>query len=305
MWEALSIAGKLMKKALYIILISLSVLTGCFKKEINEKNQSPAKITPPEGAVIIALLDTGISTSAIDKSVVLEGYNYVENNFDAEDKINHGTAAASVIVGSAPAKIEGLCKNACLVPLVVSTKTGKNQQSINPRLLAQAIIDSVDKYRADIIIISLGFKKDLPEVKRAVEYAENMGVLVVAAVGNDGEESSPLFPASYETVIAVGSHDKDGKVSVFSQKNGTVDILAPGEDIWLASRRGKTYGAYGTSYACAYVSAAAANLISKNPGITPKEVREKLFKSATDIGGEGFDSESGWGILNLEKALSD
>jgi len=251
------------------------------------------------------LLDTGISTNAIDEKRILAGYNYVENSDDTEDKINHGTASASVIVGSAPAKIEGLAPDAYLVPLVVRTKTEDGEQKgISAQTFAQVIIDCVDKYHANIINISLGIKKDVEEVKRAIDYVEKKGVLVVSAVGNDGEDEDYYYPAAYETVLSIGSHDKDGKVSNFSQKNGTVDILAPGEDIWLASRNGKTYGTRGTSFAAAYVTAVAANLLNENPDLSPKEVREILCKSAIDIGDEGFDMESGWGILNLEKGLN-
>mgnify|MGYP001182130587 CR=1 FL=1 len=297
-----------MKKFICILLVALFIFSGYQAKKGDTSNESPdnsTKFTPPEGAVIIALLDTGISTVAIDKSVILEGYNYVENSFDTEDKLNHGTAAASVIVGSAPAKIQGLAPNAYLVPLVVRTKNQSGEEEgINPQILSQVIIDSVDKYKADIINISLGIKKDLPEIKNAIDYAEEKGVLVVSAVGNDGNDTDFYYPAAYERVISVGSHDKDGKVSSFSQKNGTVDIMAPGEDIWLASKKGKTYGTRGTSFAAAYISAVAANIMNKNPNLSPKEIRDIIYKSATDIGDEGFDKESGWGVINLESCLN-
>jgi len=286
-----------MKKVLCSIII-ITILSGCAAKK---PDISPS---PKADGIAIALLDTGISTLAIDENCILAGYNYVENSDDTEDKLNHGTAAASVIVGSVPAKIEGLAPNAYLVPLVVRTKTESGEQKgITAEALAQVIIDCVDKYHADIINISLGIKKDVKEVKKAIAYAEKKGVLVVFAVGNNGKDEDCYYPAAYETVLSVGSHDKDGKISDFSQRNGTVDILAPGEDIWLASKNGKTYGARGTSFATAYVTAAAANLLVKNPDISPKEIREILCQSATDIGDEGFDLDSGWGILNLEAAL--
>jgi len=288
-----------MKKVICILLVIITIFSGCAAEKPN------TNISPKTDGIIIALLDTGISTVAIDENRILAGYNYVENSNDTEDKINHGTASASVIVGSAPAKIEGLAPDAYLVPLVVRTKTEDGEQKgISAQTLAQVIIDCVDKYHANIINISLGIKKDVEEVKRAIDYVEKKGVLVVSAVGNDGEDEDYYYPAAYETVLSIGSHDKDGKVSNFSQKNGTVDILAPGEDIWLASRNGKTYGTRGTSFAAAYVTAVAANLLNENPDLSPKEVREILCKSAIDIGDEGFDMESGWGILNLEKGLN-
>mgnify|MGYP000986066830 CR=1 FL=1 len=297
-----------MKKNICILLVIITIFSGCtaakphtnILQKPNSSQEPDTNISPKADGVVIALLDTGISTLAIDESRLLPGYNYVENSDNTGDKINHGTAAASVIVGSTPAKIEGFAPNAYLVPLVVRTKTESGEQKgITPQTLAQVIIDCVDKYNAYIINISLGIKKDVKEVKKAIDYAEKKGVLVVSAVGNDGEDEDCYYPAAYETVLSVGSHDKDGKISSFSQKNGTVDILAPGEDIWLASKNGKTYGTRGTSFATAYVAAVAANLLAENPGLSPKEIREILCQSATDIGEEGFDKDSGWGILNI------
>jgi len=288
-----------MKKVIFILLAAITILSGCATEKPN------TNISPKADGIVIALLDTGISTLAIDETLLLAGYNYVENSDNTEDKINHGTAVASVIVGSAPAEIEGLAKNAYLVPLVVRSKTESGEQKgITADTLAQVIIDCVYKYDADIINISLGIKKDAEEVKKAIAYAEKKGVLVVSAVGNEGKDEDYYYPAAYETVLSVGSHDKDSKPSDFSQRNGTTDILAPGEDIWLASKNGKTYGTRGTSFATAYVTAAAANLLAENPDLSPKEVRENLCQTATDIADEGFDMDSGWGILNLEAVLA-
>jgi subtilisin family serine protease len=71
-----------------------------------------------------------------------------------------------------------------------------------------------------------------------------------------------------------------------------VDILAPGEDIWLASRNGKTYGAKGTSYATGYVSAAAALVWNDNLNLTAEEVMQEILSSAQTV--------DGWKILNTE-----
>jgi subtilisin family serine protease len=288
-----------MKKAILLLFITIAVLSGCTAE------QSNTAIAPKADGIVIALLDTGISTAAINESRVLPGYNYVESSFDTQDRINHGTAAASVIAGSVPAGINGLAENAYLVPLVVRTKTENgDQKSIPAEALAQVIIDCVDKYGVDIINISLGIKKDLEAVRKAVAHAEEKGVLVVSAAGNDGSDADFYYPAAYETVLSTGSHDKDGNVSDFSPKNGIADILAPGEDIWLASKNGKTYGARGTSFAAAHVTAVAANLLAESPNLSPKEIRDILCQSAIDVGAEGFDTDSGWGILNLEESLT-
>ena len=87
------------------------------------------------------------------------------------------------------------------------------------------------------------------------------------------------------------SHNKDLKVSSFTQQNGTVDILAPGEDIWLASRNGKTYGAKGTSYATGFVSATAALLWQTDLTQIPEEIVQTILSSAQTV--------DGWKILKI------
>ena len=276
-------------KRILCCLVTLLLLAGCMEPTPN--------LPPQYDSVVIAMLDTGISATAIDHSRVLLGYNYVTNSMDTADRINHGTATASVILGCESAKVTGLAPEVLLLPLVVTDKVDGKNTGVTPEVLAKAIRDAVDVYAVDIINVSLGIKKDVAAVKAAVAYAESKGVLVISAVGNDGKDGDPYFPAAYDTVLGVGSHDKDGLVSDFSQQNGTADLLAPGEDIWLASRNGATYGAKGTSYAAAYVSASAALLLKENPELTPEQVRRMLCDKATDIGEPGWDPESGWGIL--------
>lgn len=286
-----------MKKLLPLGLALLLLLSGCAGTPAGS-----AINHADDGRVVIALLDTGVSTAAIQSEHLLPGWNYVTGSADTEDRINHGTAVASAILGCESAGVEGTAPTAYLVPLVVTDK-GESTQSITPETLAQVIRDSVDKYGADIINLSLGIKKDSPEVKDAMEYAERNNVLVVSAVGNEGDSTDLYYPAAYETVLAVGSHDEDMELSDFSQRNGTVDILAPGEDIWLASKTGRTYGARGTSYATGFVSAAAARFLESSPTLTPAELREQLYSAAIDIGAPGYDQGSGWGILSMDTAL--
>ena len=228
----------------------------------------------PEG-VVIALLDTGVSTTAITSEHLLTGYNYVEDSTDTEDKINHGTAIASVILGCESAEVAANAPEAYVIPLVVMTKQEGEIISLGAEKLAQVIRDSVDVYHADIINMSFGIQKDDPAIREAVEYATKQGVLVVSAVGNSGKNGDTYYPAAYACVLAVGSCDKYGEESDFSQPGA--DVLAPGEDIWLASRNGVTYGTRGTSYATGFVSAEAANMLLEDESLQPQELSEQII----------------------------
>ena len=271
-----------MKKLLALLLVILC-LSGCAAEQVNE----PAYTQRDK--VIIALLDTGVSTTAIRSDSLLKGHNYVTGTKDTEDRINHGTAVASVILGCESAGIEAQADDIPVVPLVITDKVDGEVTSVSPDVLAQAIRDSVDKYGACIINVSLGIKKDDPVVKEAVAYVQKQGALVICAAGNSGDSEELYYPAAYDGVLTVGSHDKDLKVSSFTQQNGTVDILAPGEDIWLASRNGKTYGAKGTSYATGYVSATAALLWQTDLTQTSEEIVQTILSSAQTV--------DGWKIL--------
>ena len=277
-----------MKKLLALLLIILC-LSGCAAEQGNEPPHTQRE------EVIVALLDTGVSTTAIQSDSLLSGHNYVTDTDDTEDRINHGTAVVSVILGCKSAGIEAAALGTKIVPLVITDKVDGDVQSVTPDVLAQVIRDSVDKYGASIISVSLGIKKDDPAVQEAVAYVQAQGALVIAAAGNEGDSTDLYYPAAYDGVLTVGSHDKDLKVSSFTQQNGTVDILAPGEDIWLASRNGKTYGAKGTSYATGYVSAAAALVWQSDLTRTAEEVAQVLLDSAQTV--------DGWLILDTEAAL--
>ena len=277
------------------ILIVISLLTALSISTATFAQQTPDPVR-------IAVIDTGISTVAIDSSRIIEGYNYIRPQDGTEDKIGHGTAIAGILVGSEAA---GIRPNAVLVPLVYATKDemGKTIKG-DTSMVAQAIYDAVDIYDCDIINISSGSTSDSISLRNAAAYAEEKGVLVVSSAGNANlyRLQDIYYPGAYDTVLCVGSADSDGEVSPFSQRGNTIDILAPGSNLRVVSIRAKKIRAFGTSYSTAYVTAAAAKLLERNPDLTPAELRQILCSSAEDIGEPGFDPDSGWGILNLTAA---
>ena len=261
-----------MKKISFVLAV-LAVLFGC------SRMSGADSAARSESRVVIALLDTGVSTKAVGGERLLPGHNYVTDSDDTEDLLNHGTAVASAILGCESAGVEGRAGEAFLVPLVVVTKRDGKITGVSSEILAQAIRDSVDVYGADIINVSLGVHREDDALLEAAEYAEERGVLIVAAVGNGGADGKPYFPAAYPTVLSVGSCDADGVKSPFTQEGA--DILAQGESLSLASRNGRVYGVRGTSYATGYVSADAANLLLREPALTPEELRDRLMRQTS------------------------
>lgn len=256
----------------------------------NANAADPAKEHQP---MRVALIDSGISPIVISAASIGEGKNYALSDRDTADVIGHGTALARLILDSAP--------DVVLVPLVYSTRTaGGKLVQCSVKTVAKIIRDAVDMYDCRIINISAGISQDVPELREAIAYAEEQGVVVVSSVGNTNRTTPELsyYPACYDTVIGVGALRKDGRVASFSQRKG-VSLVAPGDGLKVVSLKGQTVTASGTSYATAHVTGAVAAILTKSPELTPAEVRKVLYESAQDIGAAGFDAESGYGVLRL------
>lgn len=281
-----------MRKLALFLAIFLSLTQNTFALE-TDKN------------VKIAVIDTGISTRALGSAQISQGKNYILINQDTEDKINHGTAIASLIVGKTDRDLVGAYPEATLVPLVYCSLDEKVMVKGDAAMLAQCIYDAVDVFSCRVINLSAGVLVDSKELKAACIYAEEKGAVIVSAVGNDNQSTPQniYYPAAYETVIGVGALDASGEVAGFSQQNASVNIVADGEDLWVARASGRMTHVSGTSYACAFVSAAAAKILTENPDLSPADVRKILYETATDLGEAGYDLESGYGALNIQKAL--
>lgn len=228
--------------------------------------------------VIIAIIDTGISTNAIDSDHILEGKNYLDPSLSTEDTYGHGTAVASVILRELP--------QAQFVPLVSNAYNKGRIEQVDNDVFAQMIRDAVDVYHCQIINLSVGLILDKQSIREAVAYAEEKGVLVVASAGNDYATDGEFtyYPAAYETVFSVGSVNKKKKeISDFSQRGRWVDIYARGEEITIKTLSGDKRESEGTSYSAAIVTARAARLLQKNKNLTPAQLREKLLKKAKQL----------------------
>ena len=97
-------------------------------------------------------------------------------------------------------------------------------------------------------------------------------------------------------MICVGAANADGTIAAFSQQNNTVDLLALGTDLRLASIKGTRIRGEGTSFATAIVTGAAAQLWMQHPDLTANEVRQILLDSTRTV--------DGWKVFDLEAALA-
>ncbi len=256
----------------------------------------------------IAIIDTGISNrnGLLEDAKIAEGISYVFPDGDTQDLMGHGTAIASLILGSVDGVIPAGAEDVVLVPLVYYSKyqTGVKLNG-GVSAIVQGIYDAIDLYHCQVINLSSGITYDNPDLQAAIDYAESQGVIVVAAVGNNNLTNPNLvfYPAAYDTVVGVGAAQGE-TVAPFSQQAG-VFVVAEGVDLQVAGiKNASQYETVsGSSYAAAYVSALAADLLQLYPQMTPADFRQILAQSALDIGVEGYDTDSGYGLLDVQQAF--
>lgn len=157
---------------------------------------------------------------------------------------------------------------------------------------------------ADIISMSWGGGSKSATYQLLFNVAHSKGIVLVAAAGNSNT-SVPMYPASYNHVISVAASDKGDTKASFSNYGSTIDVTAPGAQIWsTVAGSGYDYKS-GTSMACPLVSGLCALMVANSPGILPDSVESCLKKSAVDIDGvnPSYKGSLGAGRIDAEAAL--
>jgi membrane-anchored mycosin MYCP len=269
----------------------------------------------------VAVIDSGVDTKHPQlraRGAVTAGRDFLRDAADGRQDCNgHGTMVASLIaarkVPGTP--FHGLALDATIVPVRVSeqTETADGTEvgdAASVQRFAEAIAWAADPDGgdADVINLSLTTRTDNPDVRDAVATAIKRGVVVVAATGNDGakQRGNPTpYPADYPGVIGVGAVDNTGQVLAFSGHGRFVDIVAPGERLTAAARRGGQTEFAGTSAATPLVAATAALILQRYPGSTPDQVTQRIIATADPSPAGGFSGEYGYGILNPYRAVTE
>ncbi|ESU34192.1 hypothetical protein G3A_02220 [Bacillus sp. 17376] len=264
-----------------------------------EKAQSMAG----KNNIVVAVIDQGIDTKHPDlKGRLLPGYNTV-NPMNQGSPDYHGTHVAGIIAANKGNGMGGYGVNpqAKILPIDVFDRGwGASDFAI-----AQGILLAVEK-GAKVINMSLGGPMRSSLIEEAIKKAFEKGVVVIAAAGNSGDDSLS-YPAAYEGVISVGSVDKGKTLSGFSTFGTSVDLVAPGNEIYSTIYEYERKSSYrplsGTSMASPMVAGIASLLLSKYPKLTPMQVEYILEHTADDLGDRGFDVKFGNGLVNPVRAL--
>ncbi|MCX5782812.1 MAG: S8 family serine peptidase, partial [Elusimicrobia bacterium] len=175
--------------------------------------------------------------------------------------------------------IAGVCWNAKLMPIKVFPN---NSNYTNAETCARAILYAVDN-GAKIISASWGSANNSNLLNDAIKYANDRGVIMVFAAGNNNS-SQAYYPAANPLVISVGATDNKDTKAIFSNYGDWIDVFAPGVDIYSTCPN-NTYGSKsGTSSSCPFVAGLAGLILSKYPNLSPLEVKQNIKEKADWIG---------------------
>lgn len=269
-------------------------------------NIEPAwDITTGSPSFIVAVLDTGISMTHPEFSGrILPGYDFVNNDADAQDDEGHGTHVSGIIaagLNNGQGSV-GIAPGVKIMPLKVMSNLGYGSWVG----IADAVIYATD-HGARVINMSFGGSGTSYLMTDAVLYAANHGVVMVASSGNDGS-TQPMYPAYYPDVIAVGATTYYDDWLTISNYGTWIDVTAPGDTVWSTlwtPENPNTYQYFsGTSMAAPHVSGLAALILSAHPNFSPADVRALIRQTAADKGAPGFDIYYGYGRIDAGAALA-
>ncbi|MFX1519557.1 MAG: S8 family serine peptidase [Promethearchaeota archaeon] len=260
--------------------------------------------------ITIAVVDTGIDDTHPDlNGKVIAKKSFVQGE-DTQDYDGHGTHVAGIVAGTGVAssgKYKGIAPGASLINSKALDKTGAGTVSD----VIKGIEWASDK--ADIICLSLGAPGSPNDpLAQAVNTAVEKGIVVCAAVGNDGDLGylTAMTPSIASKAISVGATVGDLEMAPFSSKGfapdgrSDPDIVAPGYQITSAASSKITSADYitwsGTSFSTPMIAGAAALLLDADSNLTPEGVKAALLESATDL--DSDPNTQGAGLANVEAA---
>lgn len=264
--------------------------------------------TQGEG-VVIAVLDTGCQTNHPDLiGATVQPWNVYTNGPTVTDIDGHGTHIAGTIAArNNGLGMVGVAPMATIMPIKVLNDEGYGTFSD----IARGIRLAVDR-GAHVINMSLGGEEGSQELHDACRYAYANNVPVLCAAGNSGDVEALEYPAAYDETISIGAIDRLNLRADFSTTGLGLDFVAPGVDIYAPVPVNQWQLMSGTSMATAWASGVVALMIAKHRkygGSTPinnvEDVREHLKATAIDLEAAAYDTKTGFGLIDVEKALEN
>jgi subtilisin family serine protease len=237
----------------------------------------------------------------------IRGWDFAYNDNDPSDVDGHGTHVSGTIAGTGNngVGVTGVAWNAKIMPLKFLDDTGSGY--ISDAILALNYATAKGVKLTNNSWAGGGYSQALYD---AINSAGQQGALYIAAAGNDygnNNDINPVYPASYDlpNIISVASTTRTDALSGFSNYGPTsVDLGAPGSEIY-STTPGGNYGLLsGTSMASPHVTGGAALVWSQNPTWTAQQVKNQLLQTTDAIPALSGKTVSG-GRLNINNALGN
>jgi serine protease len=233
------------------------------------------------------------------------GYDFANNDGDPMDDNGHGTHVAGTIgaVGNNGVGVAGINWNVQMMALKFLSASGSGNLSNAVRALNYAV-----QMGAKISNNSYGGGGFFAAMDTAIANARAAGHIFVAAAGNEANnnDANPSYPAgyNYNNVVSVAATDSMDRLASFSNYGATsVDLAAPGVNIYSTTRN-NTYSSFsGTSMAAPHVAGALALAWSVNPSLTYSQLISRMYTSVDPIAGLSGKVATG-GRLNLARMMS-
>ncbi|MGW8704677.1 S8 family serine peptidase [Brevundimonas sp. NPDC055814] len=232
----------------------------------------------------LGLIDTGVDAT----HPALAGSRIIQRGFAGPSRTSpHGLAVASLMIGrSGP--FSGGAPGATLLAADIY---GGQAAGGSSTALAQALAWMVEQRAAVVNVSLVGPRNAL--VERAVARARARGVMIVAAVGNDGPAAPALYPAAYDGVIGVTAVNGRNRVLPEAGRGAQVDFAAPGADMAAAAQGGGWTSVRGTSFAAPIVA-----------GLLARRGVAALEREAIDLGARGPDPVYGAGLVGVASRVA-
>lgn len=217
----------------------------------------------------------------------INGWNFSGNNNDLADNHGHGTHIAG-IVGAEGGNGFGISGIAPKVSLMILKYYDPKGPGTNNLLNTVRAIRYATQNGAKVINYSGGGLEYSAEEYQAVKEASEKGILFVAAAGNERSNSDKhhYYPADYPlaNIISVTAANEASNIlptSNYGQQ--TVDIQAPGSNIYSTLPNSGFGNMTGTSQATAFVSGVAALVYASNRDYTAEQVKKYILKTGDDV----------------------
>ena len=212
-------------------------------------------------SVVVAVLDTGIDVDHPDlKDKVIQSVNFSKSP-TSDDVFGHGTHIAGIIAANLDnTGMAGIAPNSRLLNVKIADDNG----ICDVNAVAKGIEWAVNN-GAQIINLSLQLSNNSLELDKAIEYAKEKGVIVVAAAGNN-LYNQISYPAYYDSTISVTALTSDNKLAPLANIADWVDFAMPGYKIYSTLPDGNYGYKTGTSFATAHMSGLVALIIGITTG---------------------------------------